>query len=108
MYPIISRHGMMILDAIADYSKTNFDPANVYLAVSAALLSLCVYFLKRHVDGQDKLNILVSQLLVKVEVIESNSKTTNEQVKHISERVDEIQEKLNEHEVEISLLKGVA
>lgn len=98
---------MILLDAVQDYNQTDFNPATVYLAICTALLSLCVYFLKRHVDGQDKLNEQVSRLLVKVEVIEANSRTTNEQVKHISERVDEIQEKLNEHEVEIGLLKAI-
>ena len=98
---------MLLLDAAEAYSRTDFSPATVYLAISTALLSLCVYFLKRHVDGQDKLNEQVSRLLVKVEVIEANSRTTNEQVKHISTRVDEIQEKLNLHEVEIGLLKAM-
>lgn len=95
----------ILLDAYQAYQETNFDPANVYLIASTALLSLCVYFLKRHVDGQDKLNAQVAQLLTKVEVIETNSKNTTAQVQHISIKVDEIQERLNEHDVEISILR---
>jgi len=97
---------MFLINAAEAYKNTNFDPANIYLVASTALLSLCVYFLKRHVDGQDKLNAQVAQLLTKVEVIESNSQRTNKQVEHISDKVDQIQERLNEHDVELSVIRS--
>lgn len=80
--------------------------SDIYLIAFTTLLSMCVYFLKKHVDGQDKLNAQVEKLLTKVEVIENNSKNTNKQIEHISDKIDEMQSRINEHDIELSVLRS--
>jgi len=101
MRPLIT-----ILQIQQQYSQINFDPANVYLAASTVLLSVCVYFLKRHVDGQDKVIERLDAVIVKMMEIETNGKNTNEKVDHIFDKVEKIEEKVNGHEYKIQVLQS--